>query len=121
MSANLTAEAICGLAFVICQAAAPTPPAFAPETSIEERAQRFIDWFIDSDYEDEYIRIAIRGASSSDQRKKGFKVYIGLRNQPESRETDNRTVVVGYELFAEDQDPATADVPIDVEVWKPGP
>ena len=74
MSANLTAEEICGLAFVICQAAAPTPPAFAPETSIEERAQRFIDWFIDSDYEDEYIRIAIRGASSSYQRKKGFKV-----------------------------------------------
>ena len=121
MSANLTAEEICGLAFVICQAAAPTPPAFAPETAIEERAQRFIDWFIDSDYEDEYIRIAIRGASSPDQRKKGFKVYIGLRKQPESRETDNRTVFVGYALFAEDQDPATADVPIDVEVWKPGP
>ena len=121
MSANLTAEEICGLAFVICQAAAPTPPAFAPETAIEERAQRWIDWDIDSDYEDEHIRIAIGGARSSKERKKGFEIYIGLANQPESRETDHLTVFIGYELFGDDQDSATEDVPIDVEVWKPGP
>jgi len=72
LRANLTAEAICGLAFVICQAAAPTPPAFAPETSIEERAQRWIDWDIDSEYEDEHIRIAIGGAILSSEGKKGF-------------------------------------------------
>src|SRR6266571_5311642 len=115
VSANLTAEEICALAWAICYAAAPAPPEFAPDTSIEERAQRYIDWDIDSAYEDEHIRIAIGGDRSSKERKKGFEIYIGLANQPDSRETDHLTVFIVYEHYGDHQDSATEDVPIDVE------
>ena len=121
LSYTLTPQQIFSLAHSICDAAAPPSPPCAPETSLEERAQQVTDWLIDSDYEDDHLCIAIGGAHAADDRKDGCEVSIGLRHPPVSDETDARTVFLSYARFAQDQDPTTDDVPLDIRIWEPGP
>ena len=117
MSGHLTAPQIFHLAFSICDAAAPQTAAFDPGSSVAEQAQQATDWLQESHYEDEHLRIAVGGVRADGGRTIGWEVSIGLGHKAGS----DATVFLGYQLFDDDQDPATDEVPIDVVIWQPGP
>src|SRR5574341_2578395 len=110
----------------MCHAASPPLPAFSPDVSFEEQVRQATDWLRDSDYEDAQICISIDGAWAANNRQRGVEVSIRLHTPKVNEagnvhdETDDGTVLVGYELFDIGKVALRKDGMYIVEICQPG-